>query len=338
MSQRVKIAVAVTVALLGTFALGSVAPSLRTGPGPLSKRLRKSKTEKPLPEGIKRIYVDGVDGKLEVLTNEKSEDGHPEDAPLLMIHGGMGSARCYDKWAVYFASKGRKVYSLSIRGHGLSNRPDNFNSLTNADFCKDIASVVVYITESHPTSPAPVLIGHSAGGGLSQYTVSTLKPNTFSGVILLAPYPNTGGAPVYLEWIKFDPLFFPRFFWHGCDNMSPLSSPALVKRAFFSDGYDEGELKDFFNQMNPEETPGWPATMTNKFTDHEPVKMNAGGRVHIISASHDRLMTPPIMKKFVERYGCSSNVVEGSGHHMMFDNQWQVAARYVEAKLEEWNL
>ncbi|KAK7033571.1 hypothetical protein VNI00_012795 [Paramarasmius palmivorus] len=337
MSQRVKIAVAVTASILGTFAIASAVPSLRRGPGPLAKRLHQSKVPKPLPQNITRIYIDGVDGKLEVLTNEP-EDGHPEQAPLLMIHGGMGSARCYDKWLVYFASEGRKVYSLSLRGHGLSNRPDNFNTLDLPDYTKDIEALLAHIASSYPESPAPVLIGHSAGGGLSQYAVSTLKPNTFSGLILLAPYPNTGGAPVYLEWIKFDPFFFPRFLWHGCDNMSPLSSPALVKRAFFSDGYDEEELKEFFNQMNSEESPGWPKTMTNKFTEHVTVKANVEGKVHIISATHDRLMTPPIMKKLVELYGSTSNIVEGSGHHMMFDKQWKVAAQYVQEKLNEWKL
>ncbi|KAG7097437.1 hypothetical protein E1B28_004781 [Marasmius oreades] len=336
-SHRLPIAIAATVIVLGTFTYLSALPGLRKGPGPVGRRLRKIRVEEPLPEGFKRIFVDGLNGgKLELLTNEKAQD--EGKAPLLMVHGGMGSARCYDRWAAYFASKGRNVYSLSLSGHGHSYRPENFNSMTCFDLVHDIDSAAKYIVSAHPASPAPVLTGHSAGGGESQLTVATLPPNTFSGVILLAPFPPTGGLSVYREWLSFDWLLFPRFFWQGADNMSPLSTPALLKRAFFSDTYKEEDLDDFFKQMSSEESAGWAESMTMKFTDSEMVKANVLDRVHIISASNDRLMTPPIMKELVSLYGCSTDTVEGSGHHMMFDDRWYEAAQFAEAKLQAWNL
>ncbi|KAF9266208.1 hypothetical protein L218DRAFT_101237 [Marasmius fiardii PR-910] len=206
------------------------------------------------------------------------------------------------------------------------------------DLVRDVETAVKYIVSTHPAYPSPVLIGHSAGGGQVQVTVEALPPNTFSGLILLAPFPPTGGLSVYLGWLKFDWMLLPRFFWQGSDNMSPLSSPPLVKRAFFSDTYKEEDLHEFFKHMNPEESAGWASSMLNKFTNSEMVKSNVSGRVHIITASHDRFMTPPIMKKVIELYGCSSDVVENSGHHMMFDDRWQEAAQFAEVKLEAWDL
>ncbi|KAL0577471.1 hypothetical protein V5O48_004541 [Marasmius crinis-equi] len=338
-SQRIPVAIAVTVTVLGTLTYLSVLPALRKGPGPVGKRLRKTRLEKPLPEGLKRIFIDGPHGgKLELLTNSNEGAQDEGKAPLLLVHGGMGSARCYDRWAAYFASTQRNVYCISLSGHGHSYRPDNFNSITTAELAQDILSAIKHIKAIHPTSPAPVLIGHSAGGGQSQFTVETSPPNTFSGLILLTPFPCTGGLPVYFSWLSFDWLFFPRFFWQGADSMSPLSSPALVKRAFFSDAYKDEDVEEFFKQMNSEESAGWPGSMMGKFADSEAIKANVSGKVHIISASHDRLMAPPIMNKLVELYGCSRDIVQDSGHHIMFDYKWKEAARLAEAKLQAWGL
>ncbi|KAL0070146.1 hypothetical protein AAF712_002636 [Marasmius tenuissimus] len=336
-SQRLPIAVAVTLTVLGTLTYLSVLPGLRKGPGPVGKRLCKTRVERPLPEGLKRVFANGANGgKIELITNAGEVEG--DQAPLLMVHGGMGSARCYDLWAEHLARKGRRVYCISLSGHGHTHRPENFNAMPVGDFAQDILSAVRYISSLHPNTPAPVLIGHSAGGGLSQYTVADAPPNTFSGVILLAPFPSTGGFPVYQAWLGSDWMFMPRFFWQGADSMSPLSSPGLVKRVFFSDAYKDEDAQRFFEQMNSEESAGWPGSMMGKFADSEEVKAKVDGNVHIISASHDRLMTPSIMEKLVKLYGCSTDVVQGSGHHMMFDYQWQEAVQLVEAKLQAWSL
>ena len=159
--------------------------------------------------------------------------------------------------------------------------------MTVDEFAEDIIAAVRYIIALNPTTPAPVLIGHSAGGGLSQYTVANSPPNTFSGVILLAPFPSTGGSPVYRAWLGFDWMAMPRFFWQGGDNMSPLSSPALVKRAFFSDAYKDEDVQRFFEQMNSEESVGWPATMMGKFADSEEVCLPSLLVMHFVNKYFD---------------------------------------------------
>jgi pimeloyl-ACP methyl ester carboxylesterase len=119
--------------------LASLVPLLRTSPSPVARRLLKtSKVKtKPLPKGLRRIYAgkslnsqerrvlkeddDESDWeyKIEILTNADN-DGvktNPRLAPLVFLHGGMGSARCYDRWMEYFATEGtRPVFSISLRG------------------------------------------------------------------------------------------------------------------------------------------------------------------------------------------------------------------------------
>ncbi|THU87388.1 hypothetical protein K435DRAFT_681773, partial [Dendrothele bispora CBS 962.96] len=209
----------------------------------------------------------------------------------------------------------------------------------------------------------PVLIGHSAGGGLSQYYLSSTTVPTSSShttpqaLILLAPFPPSGGAPTFRNWALFDPWFSFRFIWDGCDPMSPLSSPSLVKRAFFGDSKrlfktsvkdesddDDESVEEFFEQMNPEENGAWPASMMFSFADPAKVKSSVNGKVHLITASQDRLMTPNIMKRVKQAYDnvdgneIGLDVVQGSGHHIMFDNQWKQGLKYVEDRLDSWGL
>ncbi|THU87387.1 hypothetical protein K435DRAFT_342787 [Dendrothele bispora CBS 962.96] len=128
--------------------LASLVPLLRTGPSPVARKLIKtSKVKtKPLSKGLRRVYAGkkgnvkriieddfehaGKDNekeeweyKIEILTNTdrngniNSEEIDQSYAPLVFLHGGMGSARCYDRWMDYFAKQGRrKVFSISLRG------------------------------------------------------------------------------------------------------------------------------------------------------------------------------------------------------------------------------
>ncbi|THU87377.1 alpha/beta-hydrolase [Dendrothele bispora CBS 962.96] len=389
--------------------LASLVPLLRTGPSPVARKLIKtSKVKtKPLSKGLRRVYAGkkgdvkriieddfehaGKDNeeeeweyKLEILTNTdrdgktiiesgniNSEDVNQSCAPLVFLHGGMGSARCYDRWMDYFAKQGRrKVFSISLRAHGNSTRPPNFTHLTKASFADDLDTALTAITNLiNPNANAkpsnrPVLIGHSAGGGLSQYYLSSTTVPTSShtpqALILLAPFPPSGGAPTFRNWALFDPWFSFRFIWDGCDPMSPLSSPNLVKRAFFGDSKrllrtsvknsgkpekeDDESVEEFFEQMNPEENGAWPASMMFSFADPAKVKSSVNGKVHLITASQDRLMSPNIMKRVKQAYDnvdgneIGLDVVQGSGHHIMFDNQWKQGLKYVEDRLDSWGL
>jgi alpha-beta hydrolase superfamily lysophospholipase len=177
----------------------------------------------------------------------------------------------------------------SITGHGNSTRPAHFTHLTKVAFAEDLETALVSISGFLDTSnlysskhPRPILVAHSAGGGLSQYYCSSSSFNPeLSALILIAPFPSSGGAPVFRNWAIFDPWFSLRFMWDGCDPMSPLGRPDLVKTAFFHDNKpltrretdtkDEESVEEFFEQMNPEENGAWPASMMFGFANVDKV-------------------------------------------------------------------
>lgn len=121
----------------------------------------------------------------------------------------------------------------------------------------------------HPHCRKPVLVGHSAGGGLAQYCCSEGLVSV-SAIVLVASYPASGGWTVHLNWAHLDPMYFLRYIWHGCDPNSPLSSPQLVKQAFFSP-QTTCDMEAFFKQVNPEESLAWPLSMMLPFADTDKV-------------------------------------------------------------------
>lgn len=72
----------------------------------------------PLHRGVERVYVTAGDGKgtLEVLVAKSTNDEEKGLAPLLFVHGGYGSAFCWQNWLPYFANKGRTAYAVSLSG------------------------------------------------------------------------------------------------------------------------------------------------------------------------------------------------------------------------------
>ena len=86
-------------------------------------------------------------------------------------------------------------------GHGYSTRPSFYTLRPKSYFARDVLAVLSYIDTCKGDSLPPVLIGHSAGGGLSQYTIdihgSALREqNQINGVIGISPFPPQGGLAV----------------------------------------------------------------------------------------------------------------------------------------------
>ncbi|KAG8835240.1 hypothetical protein FRC18_000790 [Serendipita sp. 400] len=316
---------------------------------PLFRTLRPPLKPHKLPPGVKRTTTpDGLELLVGELTSEQTNDIPLDKAPLLLVHGGFGSARCYIKWLPYLASRGRIVYSVSLTGHGQSPRPSNFVKMTVSEYAPDLERTLDYIrTTLHPDRPKPIVLGHSAGGGLSQYVLAnrrhtpTTEPLT-SGAIFMASFPPSGGWSVYLNWFRFDPMFGFRAIGLGGDPKAPLSSPRLVRQVFFGPRMRQTELEEFYEGMNPEESVGWPQTMMLRFItreDAKKVKEGASGRVAWIAGEKDAIMTPDIMRRAAREYeDAPLTIVKDAGHHLPWDEVWQDAASAVIEQIDAWSL
>lgn len=161
---------------------------------------------------------------------------------------------------------------------------------------------------------------------------------------------------VYRAWWTLDPLFLPRMFLRDwLHPRSPLSSSELVKAAFFCPSFPIDWVKPFERLMAEYESLRWPiSTMWRGYVDPRRVLLGCGMRLFVLAAELDQLMKMDLMLKTTAEYACALKQirkdgydikggevefasVEGSGHHLMNDLQFEDALRIFEGWLEKLN-
>jgi len=115
---------------------------------------------------------------------------------VVFAHGGMGSAWVWHEYMRYLAANGITSYAVSTRGHGASWHPSFLRMLyatTTRDLADDLVAGVkaVQEREREETGSEVVLVGHSSGGGLSQFIVAEGDVRV-KGLGLLGAVPGTG--------------------------------------------------------------------------------------------------------------------------------------------------
>ncbi|KAK8094931.1 Arylesterase [Apiospora hydei] len=328
-----------------------------------------------LPAGIERSFVQTPHGKIELLCAKPSSSSKASTLQPVVVfaHGGMGCAWVWTPYMLYLAQHGVTSYAVSTRGHGESWHPTFLRMLymtTKRDLGDDLVAGIKAV-QAREGEGEVVLVGHSSGGGLSQFLLNEGDVKV-KGLGLLGAVPGTGSYKVYYNWAYFDPWFAIRMIFHGWHSNSPLSHPFLTRRAFFSEEYPEKDLLEFQRHLNRYESFWWPIGMMAPFVNARKLLGNILGwggrsdRILIMSGTGDKLMTRDVQIEAAETYrsavsdmvrekkleadsapvrrlegeggqddsgqGVRLAWVPGAGHHVQNDVQWEVGA----AKLLAW--
>lgn len=151
-----------------------------------------------LSPGIERLFITTPEGQLEILYAPAYGKPTPSScAPLLFIHGGMGSAFVWLEYMTYLSGQGIPCYALSLRGHGESWHPSYLRMVygtTKRDLAEDLVAGAKWVSQREDASGGLVLVGHSSGGGLSQFVLSegNLSDISVKGLVLVAAVPGSG--------------------------------------------------------------------------------------------------------------------------------------------------
>ncbi|KAH9893889.1 alpha/beta-hydrolase [Xylariomycetidae sp. FL2044] len=333
---------------------------------------RPSGLPTPPPEGIDRTYVETPGGDIELLCARPSVPTL-NTPPVVFAHGGMGCALLWVPYMRYLAARGVTSYAVSVRGHGASWHPSFLRMLytvTKRQLGDDLVAGIRAVQQREGSKV--VLVGHSSGGGLSQFILSEGDVKV-RALALLGAVPGTGSWRVYLNWARFDPWFAIRMLFHGWHSNSPLSHPFLVRRAFFSSDYPEDKVLRFQSFLCSYESFLWPLGMMFPFVDAKRLLQNivAWGnspRILIMSGTDDMLMTRNVQVKAAETYrnvfqgmiaeknleadedavtyldeeggmdsvsrGVHLAWVPGAGHHLQNDTTWEIGAQKLFAFLQ----
>jgi pimeloyl-ACP methyl ester carboxylesterase len=83
------------------------------------------------------------------------------DRALVLVHGLLMNQRMYDRMAPELASRGFKVVTVDLLGHGASDRPVDMRAYSMSAFADQLAALC-----DHLDLPAPVVGGTSLGANV----------------------------------------------------------------------------------------------------------------------------------------------------------------------------
>ena len=91
-------------------------------------------------------------------------DGPITGIPMVLIHGLASNCRLWDGAARHLAGLGHDVIALDLRGHGLSDKPDDGYSV--ASVARDVVDVIDTLARDDASWQRPLVAGQSWGGNI----------------------------------------------------------------------------------------------------------------------------------------------------------------------------
>jgi hypothetical protein len=223
----------------------------------------------------------------------------------------------------YFARNGYHCFALDLRGHGESEGRDDLPRFRLDDFAGDVANVATEMVLRD--LPAPVLIGHSLGGGIIERHIDQRTLNMPAGV-LLAPFPRGDGWRLATN-AAIKTFGFSRMarilFTHDTSLM--YESPEVARRAFFAADTPEEVTRAYWERLQPE---SWMSGDVGRFAGSAPLA-NSDIPLLFVSGAEDKVFPPAAIKRTAEAYGGDFVEVEGVAHEMMLDARWERAAEAI---------
>lgn len=251
--------------------------------------------------------------KLEVISRE------PEvlkfDAPLLFIHGSCGAAWNWDEnFLPYFAGKGFSAHAVSLRGHGKSEIPENFNSTSVADYVADVLQII----ETLPRMP--VLIGHSLGGLVVQ---KLLEKHQAPAGILVCSVPSGGMFEPSLSWQIKNPLLFTKVALKRDINVL-FNTPKRARKFLFSEDTGDEKVAEYAARLGKE---SFRIAFETIFNLPKPESVKTP--LLIIGAERDEIIPPKFIEKTARAYNADCKILPRLAHALMLERNWQTAADFM---------
>src|SRR5262245_51146405 len=258
--------------------------------------------------------------KLEIISRYPADGRRP--TPLLFIHGTLHTASCWDvHFLDYFAQHGFASHAVNLRGHGKSEGREKLRWIRIADFVEDVTNVVRQLP-----SP-PVLIGHSMGGFITQ---KYLEDHDAPAAVLLSSPSPTGLLPTAIRNARRHPLVFAKV--NLTLSLLPLiASPQLAREAFFSNDLPDGQLREYWKQMQDD---SFMAFLDMVALDlPKPAKVKTP--LLVLGVARDNMIAPSEIEATARAYHTQAEIIPGVAHNSMLEQRWQSVAERILAWLNE---
>ena len=232
--------------------------------------------------------------------------------PIVFIHGAWHGPWSWSNWKSYFEAEGFKTYSVELRGHG--NNKDDYKNARLKDYINDSLTVIDALDNP------PILIGHSMGASIVQ---GLLQQQTYPAAVLVAPVPD---AKIFkhllLKGIVTHPLLAIRSL-ASFDMLPWLKSGNQAEALFFSPKMNSKKAHAYASKMQGESLKVFTLDLdrNNSHTNKTPLLLLAAENDSFFKVSDQIKTAEMLISDFV--------LIKNSGHDIMLDASWQVAAEKV---------
>jgi alpha-beta hydrolase superfamily lysophospholipase len=254
--------------------------------------------------------------KLEI--NHFKSPNRVHEHPILFVHGMAHAAWCWEwKFVPFFTEKGYDCYTISMRGHGMSEGKDKLRWHSISDYLEDLEFALNKIGDE------PILIGHSMGGFIIQkYLLSGKKK--IHAAILLSSVPANGMLKGSIKTARKFPLKFLK------GNLTLSTAPFseteyAVKTLCFSDDIDPKILTETRAHLQSE---SYRAYLDMLFLNlHQPKPTEVP--TLFLHAENDFIVDKSHHEKTAMGFGGKFEEIKGITHDIMLDTKWEFAANYI---------
>jgi pimeloyl-ACP methyl ester carboxylesterase len=259
--------------------------------------------------------------KLEILHHEPDQLSHA--APIVLVHGILHAAWCWEQFQPYFAQQGYRSYAISLRGHGSSEIDGPLRWARASDYVDDLVQALAEIAVDNNQV---ILVGHSMGGLVVQ---KYLERYPAAGAVLLASVPPHGIYQAALRALAHFPLKFLRVI---------LTANVKLLVETIDDAYWFGFSRDLpletvqkhHARMNQESY----AIIYDMLLLALPRPAQIQTPMLVLGGEIDSQFSPAEVRSTARAYRAESEIFSGMGHDMMLDLGWQAVADRILAWLD----
>ncbi len=237
------------------------------------------------------------------------EEAQGDGPPILLVHGWCCDRSYFAPQFEHFASQGRRVVAVDLRGHGRSDKPHQRYAMRL--FADDLAWICGQIGLAKP-----VVVGHSMGG-IVAFDLAARYPDLPSAVVMLdaavvLPSATRAAIPSFLEELR------------GPDYREVLSR--YVASALFIPTDDQERKVNILGSMAsaPQHVV---VSAFEGLRDYDPTEANGGLAVPGLYVAADELQPRSDMARFHEMFPqVLYGKTVGSGHFCQLEVPEQVNA------------
>jgi len=241
--------------------------------------------------------------------------------PIVFVHGAWHGAWCWNEFFMpYFASLGYPTYAIDLRGHGNTRSDKPVPLLRIHDYVEDLQCIAA----SLPTEP--IWIAHSMGGYV---VLKYLESHTAPAAVLLAPNPIHGVMFAGLRVVRMSVAPLVLGFLTG-RSLEFFQSPRYAQKVFVSSRVPPETFQRYYAQVGDEAF----LTILDLFGVVRLRPRRNQTPLYFLSGSEDALFAPWEIRRTAQAYQAPYQRVDGTGHDMMLDADWQLVADMIHGWLE----